>query len=341
MYMFRYIYIYTHTYIHTYRKRKGNQSHVFDNEVELKDWPHPADAVKITVVKDYTETTVQAYTDGSKYEQGVGSGVAVFIGQEMAAQIKLKLDSRCSNNQAEQLAIIKALEAIESIHTADINTRTATIFTDSKITLDSLQNASNHAYLIEEIRKRVAILENSKWKIEFSWVKAHVGIYGNEMADRLAKEAARSKDTNIAFDRIPKSTLYYEAEEEAKQQWQSEWEKCPKAALTKQYFPSVQDRLNTKISMTASIAAMVTGHGKTRAYLHRFKILEQATCVCKDGDQTTDHLLYHCTLLQTQREALKQTVLKTGNWPASKHELITKHRVSFINFIQSIDFEIL
>jgi len=122
----------------------------------------------------------------------------------MAAHIKLKLESRCSNNKAEQLAIMKALQAIESIHTTDINTRTATIFTNSKITLDSLQNASNHAYLIEEIRKRVAILENCKWKIEFSWVKAHVGIYGNEMADRLAKEASRSKVTNIAFDRIPK-----------------------------------------------------------------------------------------------------------------------------------------
>ena len=94
---------------YTIRKRKGNQSHVFDNDVELKDWPHPADAVKIKVVKDYTETTVQAYTDRSKYEQDVGSRAAVFITKEMAAQIKLKLDSRCSNNQAEQLAIIKAL----------------------------------------------------------------------------------------------------------------------------------------------------------------------------------------------------------------------------------------
>jgi len=36
-----------------FRKRKRSQSHVFDKDVELRDWPHPADAVKITVVKDY------------------------------------------------------------------------------------------------------------------------------------------------------------------------------------------------------------------------------------------------------------------------------------------------
>jgi len=55
------------------------------------------------------------------------------------------LDRRCSKNQAEQLAIIKSLEAIESINTTDNSPRTATVFTDSRITLDSLQNANNHA----------------------------------------------------------------------------------------------------------------------------------------------------------------------------------------------------
>ena len=47
-------------------------------------------------------------------------------------------------------------------------------------------------YLVEEIRKRVASLERIEWKITILWVKAHVGIYGNELADKLAKEAARN-----------------------------------------------------------------------------------------------------------------------------------------------------
>jgi hypothetical protein len=107
----------------------------------------------------------------------------------------------------------------------------------------------------------------------------------------------------------------------------------------KQYFPKVQDRLNMKINITPILAAMVTGHGKTRDYLHRFKLLNQATCTCKMGDQTIDHLLNQCTLLQTQRELLKRNIMNNGNWPVSKWELITKNRNSFMEFINSIEFE--
>jgi len=50
-------------------------------------------------------------------------------------------------------------------------------------------------------------LERNEWKIIFSCVKAHIGIFGNELVDRLTKEAARSDETSYEFDRIPKSTL--------------------------------------------------------------------------------------------------------------------------------------
>jgi len=117
------------------------------------------------------------------------------------------------------------------------------------------------------------------------------------------------------------------------------WEGSSKAAQTKQFFPNISDRLKSKIDVTSNFTAMVSGHGKTRAYLLRFKLLESATCPCNRGDQTTDHLLYRCTLLQHQREILKKETLKHGNWPISKHDLITKHLKSFLKFTNSIEFD--
>jgi len=225
--------------------------------------------------------------------------VAIFVGMELAVQQKFKLDNRCSNNQAEQLAILKALEVIESIENTDNSSRTATIFTDSRISIDSLKNANNHICLVEESRKKISTLERANWAIEFSRVKAHVDIYRNELADRLSKAAARDSDTEIAFNRIPPSTLYREIEEEAIGKWQKEWEDCTKAAIRKQFFPNVTERLKLRIDLNPNFTALVTGHGKTRAYLHRFKILEQVTCACNQGDQTTDHLINQCTPLQT------------------------------------------
>jgi ribonuclease HI len=63
----------------------------------------------------------------------------------------------------------------------------------------------------------MSTLERANWKIEFSWVKGHVGIYGNELADQLAKAAARNRDTTNTFNRIPISTLYSGLEEEAEE----------------------------------------------------------------------------------------------------------------------------
>jgi len=53
------------------------------------------------------------FTGGSKIEQGVGSGVAIFAGMVLKDQLIFKLDRRCSIKQAEHLAIVKALEVIE------------------------------------------------------------------------------------------------------------------------------------------------------------------------------------------------------------------------------------
>jgi ribonuclease HI len=62
-------------------------------------------------------STIQIFIDGSKSEQGIGAGIAMFRSGNHVKILKYKLNKRCTNNQAEQLAILRALEYPENIQT--------------------------------------------------------------------------------------------------------------------------------------------------------------------------------------------------------------------------------
>jgi ribonuclease HI len=155
-------------------------------------------------------------------------------------QEKFNPDNRCTNNQAEQLAITKALEAIGKIDIAEGTPLTATIFIDSRVSTESINNNRNHNHLIEDIRKKMTSLERANWNIKISWIKAHVGVIGNELANRLAK-AVSDGNAQIAFNRLPMCSLISKIVEETQLNWQKEWEECTKARTTKEFFPKVQD----------------------------------------------------------------------------------------------------
>ena len=191
--------------------------------MEPKNWPHPAEVATVIVEKEYGNETIQIYTDGSRNEQGVGAGVTMFSGNELVTALKYRLDNRRSNNQAEQ----------GKTDSEENSPCTEAIITDSKISLDSIKNVNNHSYLIVEIRERLLKLERFNWTVTFVWVKAHTGFLVNELADQLAKTAARDEDMTTSFCRIPFSTLFRELEEESKLKWQQNWEDSPKAAQTK------------------------------------------------------------------------------------------------------------
>jgi len=84
-----------------------------------------------------------------------------------------------------------------------------------------------------------------------------------------------------------------ELEDESLRKWQREWTQTTKGRTTKDFFTDVAERLKMKINLTV----IVTGLRKTTAYLQRFKIIENVTCPCGKRDQTTDHLIFGCELL--------------------------------------------
>jgi len=82
---------------------------LIDREMGAKYWTHPANSVKITEGQEDSKHTIQVYTDGSKGEHRIGSGIQIFTDSNITDMKKYRLNWQSSNNQAEQLAILKAL----------------------------------------------------------------------------------------------------------------------------------------------------------------------------------------------------------------------------------------
>ena len=80
-------------------------------------------------------------------------------------------------------------------------------------------------------------LTKKNWSIHFGWVKAHAGIEGNEVADTLAKEAAKNdEDRNTVYNRILISTIATRIKEEGLKKWQVKWETAENGALCRSFF---------------------------------------------------------------------------------------------------------
>ena len=213
-----------------YIRGSTKEEALVDSDMGVKYWHHLAGMITFLTEDNEETSTIQVFTNGSKSEQGAGAGISIFKSGNLINSLKYRLNERCTNNKAEQLTILRAMEFTENIETED---KTATIYTDSRMTLDSLKNSNIHTYLIEEIRRKVAEMGEIKWKIQFCWVKAHIRIQGNEMADTLAKEVATNADIIECYKKVPKSVMLSELGGISVEKWQREWDQTTKGAITK------------------------------------------------------------------------------------------------------------
>ena len=128
-----------------------------------------------------------------------GAGAILFVEEE--TELNKSVCKRGSILLEELIAIKIVLEYIDQ---PEIRTKIEqlTIFSDSQTAIGilTLQNVhwkiENHKRITLEILDKMKRIQKNGIEIKIHWTPGHANVNGNEIADRLAKEAAKEAEQN-------------------------------------------------------------------------------------------------------------------------------------------------
>ena len=96
--------------------------------------------------------------------------------------------------------------------------------------------------------------------------------------------------------------------------------------------------------MVAAFIDLRAGDAENLIYLVLFvfisrPILRRSNVPLQNGEQTTDHMLHDCELVEQETDRLKDAVLRSENWSVSNDILISKYINPFKQFTDSISLD--
>ena len=241
------------------------------------------------------ENSLCIYTDGSKNSGGhVGCSFCV---PDVNVMCSVRLSDNLSVFTAELVAIKLGVEWImQSEQRGSLeDNRSVVIFTDSLSSLQSLDSQESESRP-NLVRETLALFNELKSQVTVVWIPGHSGIKGNDLADRLAKEALDrpavdiivSTEAQEAFDAVDSYIL---------QKWQKHWDKSSTGSLNKTVVPIVS--VKSKYSSSSRqkevmISRLRLGKCKLNSYLYKIKCHPTGLCDSCKVPETIEHLLLNC-----------------------------------------------
>ena len=212
-----------------------------------------------------------------------------------------RIGPECMVFQAECQAIIHGIDLLEE------GTETVHILVDNQAVVKSLDNPVTNNSTILHLKTTLNSL-GRKRNVAIKWIKAHVGHYGNELADAKAKEGSQEPLVGPGpFYPVSKTTTKQAINRYTRDQWQARWNKLSDARQSHIFFPHIDLNkghgvANLTKRQIGPVVRALTGHdfrGRHTAILE--KTLTPACRFCKMGEETPSHVILYCPRLTNLR----------------------------------------
>ena len=273
------------------------------------------------IIEGCDERTAIAFTDGSCLGNPgpCGAGACVFLpGHTEPSLLKHPVSSYGSILLGELIAIKMAVTHVQTKSTEkDLSiTDKLHIFSDSQCAIGHLVlgwEPKSHKATIQEVKEDIKNLEQAGVKVEISWTPGHSDIKGNELADRLAKEAAEeAKEMKDLPPVITMGDIKTAARESGKKKWQDMWEKSETGRHLFNYRPQVDYKIKHKFDKRKGesvVAQLRTGYARLNEYLNKSNIAESDMCQCGEIE-SVKHYLIECEMYENEREQLRRKMFE-------------------------------
>ena len=155
--------------------------------------------------------------------------------------------------------------ALRTIFTLPVNSYV--IFSDSRSVLSALNSSIPFIYLLVlSALEWLYLLSNREYRVEFCWVPGHVGVPGNERADKLAREAA---DRAATLSPVPCTDVFSAIREVIIAIWQEWWDARSATSKVTRTVSHPWDYTNVRERhLQTALARLRIGHTRlTHSYL--------------------------------------------------------------------------
>jgi ribonuclease HI len=267
---------------------------------------------------------IKVYSDGSAHDGRVGAAAILKREGKPDRVLKLHLGTTDQHTvyEAELVGMIMGLHLIK---TEPRNKVRCALSVDNQAALGSVKSEMNKsgqhlaANILQAAKQLIERGSNGRFNLTFRWSAGHVGITGNEDADKQAKAAAdgESSEKSTLPPCLRKkigysvSAIRQARNTNLKHRWAIDWLKSPRYRRTRfrdMLTPSSQKFLklvsNEGISRKAAsrIFQLRVGHAPLNQYLHRFKKVDSPRCpACGHPEETAEHFLIHCPKYDHER----------------------------------------